>query len=92
MKLNKEEKEILKSYEKGEWKSVPNLKNEIRRHRAYAEATLKKDRRVNIRLSTRDLEGIQRLAVREGLPYQTFLASIIHKYVSRRLRPIEHRR
>lgn len=91
MKLNKEEKEILKSYEKGEWKSVPKSKSEIKRYRTYAETTLRKDRRVNIRLSSRDLEGIQRLAVQEGLPYQTFLASIIHKYVSGRLRPTEHR-
>ena len=89
MKLNKEEREIVKSYEKGEWHSVRNLKSRIKQHQEYAKATFRKDKRVNIRISSKDLEGVQTIALEEGIPYQTFLASIIHKYVSGRLRPLE---
>ena len=67
-KLDKEEQEILDSFERGEWKSVKNLKREIERHQAYARNTLKKDRRVNIRISSKDLEEIQSIAVADGLP------------------------
>lgn len=89
-KVDKEEQELLASVEAGEWQSVPNLEEEIRRHREYARNTLRKDRRVNIRISSRDLDDIQALAVEEGIPYQTLMASVLHKYVSGRL--IERRR
>jgi len=85
-KLTKEERALLQSYEKGEWQSIPREKSEARRYEAYARITLQKDRRINIRLSTRDLEGIQRKAIEEGIPYQTLVSSIIHKYVSGRLK------
>ncbi len=85
MKLDKEEKNIVKSYEKGEWHSAKNLNSRIKQHQEYAKNTLRKDKRINIRISSKDLEGIQRIALAEGLPYQTFLASVIHKYVSGRL-------
>lgn len=85
-RLTKGEKAILKSYENGEWQSVENLNSKIKEHRAYAKRTLKKNKRVNIRISAKDLEGIQRIAVEEGLPYQTFIASVLHKYVSGRLK------
>ena len=85
LKLDQEEQELLASVEAGEWQSVPNLKEEIGRHRKYARNTLKKDRRVNIRISSRDLDDIQTLAVEEGIPYQTLMASVLHKYVSGRL-------
>jgi len=81
----KYEEDILKSYEKGEWKSVPNLKDEIERYVSSAVATLSKDKRINIRLSSRDLEEIQMKAVEEGMPYQTLIASVLHKYASGRL-------
>ena len=90
LKLDQEEQELLASVEAGEWQSVPNLEEEIGRHREYARNTLKKDRRVNIRISSRDLDDIQTLAVEEGIPYQTLMASILHKYVSGRL--IDRRR
>jgi len=90
LKLDREEQELLASIEAGEWQSVPDLPEEISRHREYARNTLRKDRRVNIRISSRDLDDIQTLAVEEGIPYQTLMASILHKYVSGRL--IERRR
>ncbi len=88
-KLKAEEKkyedDILKSYESEEWKSVANLKDEIAHYASSAAATLTKDKRINIRLSSRDLEDIQMRAAEEGMPYQTLIASIVHKYASGRL-------
>jgi predicted DNA binding CopG/RHH family protein len=81
-KLSKEEKEILESFEKGEWVPVPNLSERKKELAEYARNTLKKDRRLNIRISERDLVELQRKAVKEGLPYQTYVASIIHKFVN----------
>lgn len=85
IELDREEQDLLASFEAGEWQSVPNLPTEIERYQRQARATLKKDRRVNIRLSASDLEAIQRRAVEEGIPYQTLMTSILHKYVSGRL-------
>ena len=79
------EQEILASFERGEWKPVRNQKGEIARLRAAAEATLLKNKRVNIRISSRDLEGLQAKAAEEGVPYQTLMASVLHKFVSGRL-------
>jgi len=84
------ERELLASFERGEWKSVRNQKREIARYRAMAVATLLKNKRVNIRLSSRDLEGLQARAAEEGVPYQTLMASVLHKFVSGRL--VEARR
>ena len=81
----KYEEDILTSFERGEWQSVPNLKDEIARYAASAAATLTKDKRINIRLSSRDLEAVQTRAAEEGMPYQTLIASVLHKYVSGRL-------
>lgn len=85
VKLDKEEREILRSLEKGEWKPVENEEAEIRRLRAAVRATLRKDKRINIRLSTIDLEGLRRRAFEEGIPYQTLISSVLHKYASGRL-------
>lgn len=84
MKLDKdrEEKEILNAYEKGRFPSVPHLKKEITRYQEYAKYTLQKNKRINIRLSERDLIHIQRKAIEEGLPYQTLIASVLHKYIN----------
>ena len=81
-KLDKEERDILESFEKGEWKSVPNLEKRKDDIKKYARATMRKDKRVNIRISERDLKELQRQAVYEGLPYQTFISSILHKFVN----------
>lgn len=79
------EEEILASFERGEWKPVRGQKGETARFQAAAEATLLKDKRVNIRISSRDLEGLQAKAAEEGVPYQTLMASVLHKFVSGRL-------
>ena len=84
-KLDREEQEILESFERGEWKSVRNIKSEIAKHQTYARNTLKKDKRVNIRISSKDLVEIQTLAIEDGLPYQTLISSILHRYVTGRL-------
>jgi len=81
-RLSKEEKEILESFEKGEWTSAENLSERKKALAEYARNTLKKDKRLNIRISERDLVELQRKAVREGLPYQTHVSSIIHKFVN----------
>ncbi len=85
-KLEKEEKELLKSFEDGEWKSVSDKNREVERLQDYATATFKKDRRINIRISSKDLISLQKRALEEGIPYQTLVSSILHKYVSGRLR------
>ena len=85
IKLDKEEKEILDSYERGEWKSVKNLKKEIEKHKGYARQTLKKDKRVNIRISSMVLDEIQTRAIEDGMPYQTLISSILHRFVTGRL-------
>ncbi|MDR0311616.1 MAG: antitoxin [Acidobacteriota bacterium] len=81
MKLTKEEKVLLDSVENGEWSSVPEASGQAERYREAAVAALRKDRRVNIRLAERDLIRLQKAAIREGLPYQTLIASVLHKYV-----------
>jgi len=82
IKLDKDEQEILKSFEKGEWKTVQNVEKEIIKHQQYARNTLKKDKMVNIRISSKVLEEIQALAVENGIPYQTLMSSVLHRYVS----------
>lgn len=79
------EEEILASFERNEWRSVPKLKKEIARYVGYARATLTKSRRVNIRMSPRDLEDIQTRAAEEGVPYQTLMSSVLHKFATGRL-------
>jgi predicted DNA binding CopG/RHH family protein len=85
IKLDTEEKELLASYEADEWQSVGNLEEKAQTYSDYASATFKKDRRVNIRISNKDLEALQKRALEEGLPYQTLIASVLHKFVSGRL-------
>jgi predicted DNA binding CopG/RHH family protein len=84
-KEKKYEEDILASFDQGEWQSVPDLKDEIARYASSASTTLIKDKRINIRLSSRDLEDIQTRAAEEGMPYQTLIASVLHKYVRGRL-------
>lgn len=84
-KLERDEQEILDSIEREEWHSIDNLESEIQRYQNYARATFKKDRIINIRLSIKDLEALQIIALEEGIPYQTLMASILHKYASGRL-------
>ena len=84
LNLTPEERNILESYENDEWISVAT-KPEIEKFRAAAKATFKKNKRVNIRISEMDLELLQERAMIEGLPYQTLMSSVLHKYVTGRL-------
>lgn len=83
-KIDAYEHEVLAAFEKGKLKSVAT-KAELARLKAAARATAIKDRRVNIRLSSGDLSDIQVKALEEGVPYQTLIASVLHKYVTGRL-------
>jgi predicted DNA binding CopG/RHH family protein len=84
-KLDKEEKEILEAYEQGGLRRSRGSRKAIEEHRAVAEATFKKDARINIRLPSKDLRSLQARALREGIPYQTLVASVLHKYVDGQL-------
>jgi len=75
---------IVEAYEKGRLESVSPSKAELKKYKAAAQATFIKDRRVNIRLSSPDLMDIQTRAVEEGVPYQTLISSVLHKFVTGR--------
>jgi predicted DNA binding CopG/RHH family protein len=81
-KINERRKKILDSFEKDEWAPVANLAKRKKELMAYARNTLRKDKRLNIRISERDLLELQKKAVNEGLPYQTYVSSIIHKFIN----------
>jgi predicted DNA binding CopG/RHH family protein len=83
-KIDAYELEVLSAFDKGKLKSVAS-KAELAKFKAAARATAIKDRRVNIRLSSGDLSDIQVRALEEGVPYQTLIASVLHKYVTGRL-------
>ncbi len=77
-----EELEILQAWESGRLKPVVDMAQQLKAHKVAAEATFKKDKRLNIRISSRDLKSLQARALQEGIPYQTLAASLLHKYVS----------
>ena len=81
MKLDKEEKEILKSYGTGQLKPVKPSQKELAAIKAAAESTFRKDKRITIRLYDHDLKGIQKKALQMGIPYQTLISGIIHRYI-----------
>ena len=81
-KYDDEELEILRAWEAGTLKPVADMAEQAKAHRAAADATFKKDQRLNIRISSRDLKSLQARALEEGVPYQTFAASLLHKFVS----------
>jgi predicted DNA binding CopG/RHH family protein len=85
MKLTEEERALLESVERGDWRTVRGLAKEKSRYEAAARATLRKDKRVNIRMTERDLVRFKKKAEEEGLPYQTLISSVLHKYISGRL-------
>ena len=84
-KLDPEELEILEAFESGSLKPLPDAKALMKKHREAAVATFQKDSRINIRISSKDLRSLQKRALSEGLPYQTLIASLLHKYVEGRL-------
>lgn len=82
LNLDREEKELLSSFENEEWESVKDIKAEKTRARKAAAKTLRKDVRINIRLSSCDISNIKQRAAFEGMPYQTLIASVLHKYAA----------
>ncbi|MCG8607723.1 antitoxin [bacterium] len=84
-KLDKTETALSKSYDHDEWISIDNFEAEKIRHAQVARHTMKKDKRINIRISEKDLNGLKLKAVEDGVPYQTLISSILHKFVSGRL-------
>ena len=80
--LDREEEGILETFERGEWSSIRDRKAEISRLGTAARVTLRKNRRINIRMSDRDVIGLQAKAAEEGIPYQTLISSVLHKYLT----------
>lgn len=83
--LDEEEQEILEAFRRGELKRMPNADEEIALAKLTARNTLKKSRRVTLRVTEHDFDMAHTRAMEEGIPYQTLLSSIIHKYLSGRL-------
>lgn len=90
-KLSQEEKTLLDAVESGEYESTLT-KSRKKELEAAANHTFKKDKRINIRISNRDLVAIQSRAIEEGIPYQTLVSSIIHKYISGSLQDLTARK
>ncbi len=88
IKLDKEEQQILQDFERGEFKRISNFQKEKQELEKAARRTFLKDKRINIRISSRDLEKIQKRAAKEGIPYQTFISGSLHKLVSGRLKDV----
>lgn len=85
LKLDPEEKSLLEELERDEWKSIISAPSDFATFRQAARNTVRKDKRVNIRISERDLTSIQKIALEEGIPYQTLISSILHKFVNKKL-------
>lgn len=86
MKYNKEEKSIIDAIEKGHVELSTPSKKEIEAIKEAANSTFKKDKRVTIRLYDHDFVGIQKKAMEMGIPYQTLISGIIHRYIEGDLR------
>lgn len=86
--FDEEERELIESVEKGEWQSIPEKDKHryIKEAKQYAEASMKKDKRMNIRISERDLRNLKIKALEEGIPYQTLVSMVLHKYLSGKLK------
>ena len=87
----KEDKEIIESIENGEWKSIENLEEMKKKLISAASETAIKDYRINVRISKRDVEALKTRALEEGIPYQTLVTSILHKYVTGKLEENSHK-
>ena len=89
LKLDREEVKILQDFEHGELTSINNFKEAKRQLEEAAHEFLQKDKRINIRISSRDLHSLQKRATKEGMPYQTLISSTLHKFVTGKLKSIE---
>ena len=83
--IDQEEKDLMESIEREEWKPVKNFNREKDKAIEVAHNTLKRDKRINLRLTQKDYQQIQIRAIEEGIPYQSLIASIVHKYLNGRL-------
>ncbi|MBE9113379.1 antitoxin [Nodosilinea sp. LEGE 07298] len=83
--FDSEEQDILDAFEAGRLQRPENHEKELESHREIAAATFKKDARINIRLSSKDLRALQARALKEGIPYQTLVSSVLHKFVDGQL-------
>ena len=88
LKLDQEELQILQDFERGELVSIRHYREEKEILEETARHTFQKDKRINIRISSRDLEKIQKRAAKEGIPYQTFISGSLHKLVTGRLKEV----
>ena len=84
--LDEYERSLIESIENDEWKPVEDKEQQIREAQEYAKATMRKDKRMNIRISERDLRNLKVAALEEGIPYQTLVSMVLHKYVARKFR------
>ncbi len=80
--IDQEEKELMESIERDEWQPVKKFDQEKDKAIAAARNTLKKDKRINLRLTQKDYHQIQIKAIEEGIPYQTLISSLVHKYLN----------
>jgi predicted DNA binding CopG/RHH family protein len=85
--IDHEEEDLMESIERDEWQPVKNLDQEREKAIEAARNTLKKDRRINLRLTQKDYHQIQIKAIEEGIPYQTLISSLVHKYLNGSLTP-----
>ena len=85
-KLSREERVLRNSVERGEWNALSPAGKAGPRYIEYTRQMLRKNRRINIRLSQYDLEALQGKALQEGIPYQTLVTSVLHKYVTGRIK------
>ena len=85
--IDQEEKELMGSIERDEWHPVKNIDQEKKKAIAAARNTLRKDKRINLRLTQKDYHQMQIKAIEEGIPYQTLISSIVHKYLNGSLTP-----
>jgi predicted DNA binding CopG/RHH family protein len=80
--IDQEEKKLMESIERDEWRPVKNIDQEKKKAIAAVRNTLRKDKRINLRLTQKDYHQIQIKAIEEGIPYQTLISSIVHKYLN----------
>ena len=85
--IDQEEKELMDSIERDDWQPVKNFEKEKVKAIGAARNTVKKDKRINLRLTQKDYHQIQIKAIEEGIPYQTLISSIVHKYLNGSLTP-----
>lgn len=85
LKLTSEEKRLLEELERDEWFSTVSSQADFSSLKRAARNTIRKDKRVSIRISERDLTSIQKIALEEGIPYQTLISSVLHKFVNKKI-------